>query len=207
MDNFRVVTWKEGFNYSAINNFGAGFAKGEYLLLLNNDIEMLSGGCLEDMLGFCMQEGVGIVGAKLFYGDDTVQHAGVVVGLGGVAGHAFVGLPREEYGYMAKAMCTQEMSAVTAACMLESISRFFTFTRCIIRDASCCAASTIRAASRSAVSRADKASSRRFCSSCFSTETCSFACRDASLSSRAKLSTACQFAGWFSRSTSRLLTA
>lgn len=117
-DNFRVVTWKEGFNYSAINNFGAGFAKGEYLLLLNNDIEMLSGGCLEDMLGFCMQEGVGIVGAKLFYGDDTVQHAGVVVGLGGVAGHAFVGLPREEYGYMAKAMCTQEMSAVTAACLL-----------------------------------------------------------------------------------------
>ena len=116
--NIRVVTWEGGFNYPAINNFGETFAKGEYLLLLNNDIEFIDGDCLEEMLSYCMRPEVGIVGARLFYGDDTVQHAGVIIGLGGIAGHAFAGLPRTDYGYMAKAVCTQDLSAVTAACMM-----------------------------------------------------------------------------------------
>ena len=120
LENFRVVEWKDesGFNYPAINNFGASFAKGEYLLLLNNDIEMIDGACVEELLGQCMRPDVGIAGARLYYGDDTVQHAGVIVGLGGVAGHAFVGLPRSEWGYMAKAVAAQDLSAVTAACMM-----------------------------------------------------------------------------------------
>lgn len=121
----KVVVWEGEFNYSAINNYGAGFARGEYFLLLNNDIEMITEDGIEEMLGFAVQPEVGIVGCKLFYGDDTIQHAGVIVGLGGVAGHAFVGLPRSEYGYMAKPMCTQEMSAVTAACMLVKREAFF----------------------------------------------------------------------------------
>ena len=83
--NFRVVTWKEGFNYSAINNFGASFAKGEYFLLLNNDTELIEPDSIREMLGFCQREDVGIVGARLLYGDDTIQHAGVVVGFGGIA--------------------------------------------------------------------------------------------------------------------------
>ena len=120
LKNFRVVEGKDesGFNYPAINNFGASFAKGEYLLLLNNDIEMIDGACVEELLGQCMRPDVGIAGARLYYGDDTVQHAGVIVGLGGVAGHAFVGLPRSEWGYMAKAVAAQDLSAVTAACMM-----------------------------------------------------------------------------------------
>lgn len=120
LDGLRVVYWdgSGGFNYPAINNFGAGFARGDYLLLLNNDIEMTDGNCVEALLNQCMRPETGIVGARLYYGDDTIQHAGVIVGLGGVAGHAFVGLPRSEWGYMAKAVATQELSAVTAACMM-----------------------------------------------------------------------------------------
>ena len=78
---FHVVTWKEGFNYSAINNFGASFAKGEYLLLLNNDTELLEPDSIREMLGFCQREDVGIAGARLLYADDTIQHAGVVIRL------------------------------------------------------------------------------------------------------------------------------
>ena len=84
---FHVGTWKEGFNYSAINNFGASFAKGEYLLLLNNDTELLEPDSIREMLGFCQREDVGIAGARLLYADDTIQHAGVVIGFGGIAGH------------------------------------------------------------------------------------------------------------------------
>ena len=91
---------------------------------MNNDIEFIDEGCLEEMLSHCMRPEVGIVGARLYYGDDTVQHAGVIVGLGGIAGHAFTGLPRSDYGYMAKAVCTQDLSAVTAACMMVKKSVF-----------------------------------------------------------------------------------
>ena len=115
--SFHVVTWKEGFNYSAINNFGASFAKGEYLLLLNNDTELLEPDSIREMLGFCQREEVGIAGARLLYADDTIQHAGVVIGFGGIAGHTFIGLHKAENSYFHRAMCAQDYSAVTAACL------------------------------------------------------------------------------------------
>ena len=122
--NFRVVTWKEGFNYSAINNYGASFAKGEYLLLLNNDTELIEEDSINEMLGFCQREDVGIAGARLLYGDDTIQHAGVVIGFGGIAGHTFIGLHKAENSYFHRAMCAQDYSAVTAACLMTKKSVF-----------------------------------------------------------------------------------
>lgn len=113
-----VVTYKGGFNFSSINNFGEQYAKGEYLLLLNNDTEMIDGSCLQEMLNFCMREDVGIVGARLMYEDDTIQHAGVIIGLGGVAGHTFVGAGRNDPGYQKRLLCAQNYSAVTAACLM-----------------------------------------------------------------------------------------
>ena len=105
-------------NYSAINNYGVTFAKGEYLLFLNNDIEIINEDCISELLGHCMREEVGAVGARLYYPDDTIQHAGVIIGLGGVAGHAFANMPKEGPGYFARPFCTQDYSAVTAACMM-----------------------------------------------------------------------------------------
>ena len=122
--SFHVVTWKEGFNYSAINNFGASFAKGEYLLLLNNDTELLEPDSIREMLGFCQREEVGIAGARLLYADDTIQHAGVVIGFGGIAGHTFIGLHKAENSYFHRAMCAQDYSAVTAACLMTKKSVF-----------------------------------------------------------------------------------
>lgn len=119
-----VVYWKGEFNYSAINNVGAKAAKGEYLLLLNNDTEIINPDCLWQLLGYCMREEVGIVGARLYYPDNTVQHAGVVVGFGGIAGHAFIGFGREENGYFSRIICAQDYSAVTAACMMTKKSVF-----------------------------------------------------------------------------------
>ena len=120
----QVVTWKREFNYSAINNFGAGFATGEYLLFLNNDTEIIAPAMFEEMLGFCQREDVGSVGARLLYQDDTIQHAGVVVGFGGIAGHTFIGLHEAENSYFHRAMCAQNYSAVTAACMMTKTSVF-----------------------------------------------------------------------------------
>lgn len=119
-----VVTWKREFNYAAINNFGVAHAKGEYLLFLNNDTELIAENFVEEMLGFCQREDVGIVGARLLYQDDTIQHAGVVVGFGGVAGHTFIGLHKAENSYFHRAMCAQDYSAVTAACMMSKRSVF-----------------------------------------------------------------------------------
>ena len=121
-DNFHVVYWKEGFNYSAINNFGVANAKGDYLLLLNNDTELIAEDALERMLGICMRDDVGIVGAKLYFGDDTIQHAGVVLGFGGFAGHVFSGYPRSDYGYMLRAVVNSNFSVVTAACLMTKRS-------------------------------------------------------------------------------------
>ncbi len=120
----RVVYWKEGFNYSAINNFGAEQARGEYLLLLNNDTEVINPDCLEELLGYCMREDVGAVGARLYYEDDTIQHAGVVIGFGGIAGHCFVQQPRGFSGYCHRIICAQNYSAVTAACMMVKKKAF-----------------------------------------------------------------------------------
>lgn len=120
----RVVTWKKEFNYSAINNFGVHHARGEYLLFLNNDTELIARNFIEEMLGFCQREDVGAVGARLLYQDDTIQHAGVVVGFGGIAGHTFIGLHKAENSYFHRAMCAQDYSAVTAACMMSKKSVF-----------------------------------------------------------------------------------
>ncbi|MEG0368746.1 MAG: glycosyltransferase family 2 protein [Hungatella sp.] len=119
-----VVTWEREFNYAAINNFGAKFAKGSYLLFLNNDTEILAPGFIEEMLGFAQREEVGIVGARLLYQDDTIQHAGVVVGFGGIAGHTFIGLHKAENSYFHRAMCAQDYSAVTAACLMTKKDLF-----------------------------------------------------------------------------------
>ena len=124
LPNVRVLRWEREFNYAAINNFGVSHAGGEYLWLLNNDLEMITKDCVDGLLNPCMRPEIGIVGARLYYGDDTVQHAGVIVGLGGVAGHAFVGQPRYDCGYMAKDWCTQRLSAVTAACLMIRRSVF-----------------------------------------------------------------------------------
>ena len=120
----RVVYWDREFNYSAINNYGASFAKGEYLLLLNNDTEIINDDCLEELLGYCMRGDVGAVGARMYYEDDTIQHAGVVIGFGGIAGHCFVLQPRGTTGYCHRIICAQDYSAVTAACMMVKKSAF-----------------------------------------------------------------------------------
>lgn len=120
----RVVYWDREFNYSAINNYGASFAKGEYLLLLNNDTEIINEDCLEELLGYCMRSDVGAVGARMYYEDDTIQHAGVVIGFGGIAGHCFVLQPRGTTGYCHRIICAQDYSAVTAACMMVKKSAF-----------------------------------------------------------------------------------
>lgn len=116
--NIKIVTWKGKFNYSAINNFGVNYAKGEYILLLNNDVEIINGSCLEEMLMFAQRKDVGAVGAKLYYSDDTVQHAGVILGLGGTAGHAHKHFGRSHPGYMARASIAQNLTACTAACLM-----------------------------------------------------------------------------------------
>ncbi len=123
-DFVRVVKWDREFNYSAINNFGVSFAKGEYLLFLNNDTEIINPESIHELLGFCQREDVGIVGARLLYSDDTIQHAGVVVGFGGIAGHTFIGLHKAESSYFNQAMCARNYSAVTAACMMSKKSLF-----------------------------------------------------------------------------------
>ena len=120
-----LVRWKKEFNYSAINNYGIQYARGDYYLFLNNDVRgTISADWLAEMLGVCERKDVGAVGAKLYYPDNKVQHAGIVIGIGGIAGSMFVDLPRGRSGYMHKACLLQDMSAVTAACMLVKKSAF-----------------------------------------------------------------------------------
>lgn len=113
-----LLRWGKEFNYSAINNFATAHAKGEYLLFLNNDVKSINPDWLEEMLGVCQRPEVGGVGAKLIYPDNTIQHAGCVIGMGGIAGHMFVDMPADRTGYLHKASLLQDMSAVTAACLL-----------------------------------------------------------------------------------------
>jgi len=114
----RVVRWPHRFNYSAINNFAAGFATGQFICLLNNDIEILHADWLTAMVREAVQPGVGAVGARLLYPDRSIQHAGVVIGVGNAAGHAHRGLPEGEPGYFAQALIARGASAVTGACLL-----------------------------------------------------------------------------------------
>ncbi|MBU6419084.1 MAG: glycosyltransferase family 2 protein [Proteobacteria bacterium] len=125
IEGTRVLRIAEPFNYSRINNIGAREARHDFLLFMNNDVFVDEPGWLRRMLDEAMaDEAVGAVGAKLLYTDGTVQHAGVVLGVGGVADHAFRGLGRDAPGYMAHAIAAQEVSAVTAACMLVRKSAF-----------------------------------------------------------------------------------
>lgn len=110
------------FNYSKLNNYAISKASGDYYLLLNNDIEILTPSWIEEMLMYVQREDVGAAGAMLYYPDDTVQHASVVVGIGGIAGHAFKHFARFEFGYMGRMCYAQNVSAVTAACMLIKAS-------------------------------------------------------------------------------------
>ena len=115
-----VVTF-EGhgpFNFSAINNLGASFAEGEHLLLLNNDIEILSHDFLRELLSYSQRPDVGAVGAKLYYPDDTIQHAGVLMGINGSAGHSHKSYPRTAVGDMYRLVTTQDYVAVTGACLM-----------------------------------------------------------------------------------------
>ena len=106
------------FNFSRLINRGAAAAKGEVLAFLNNDIEASERGWLREMVSHAVRPGVGAVGARLWYPNGTLQHGGVVVGLGGVAGHAFTGVPRGHAGYFNRAWLQQNCSAVTGACMV-----------------------------------------------------------------------------------------
>jgi O-antigen biosynthesis protein len=116
--HIRLLTWDKPFNYASVNNFAASQAKGELVLFLNNDIESISPDWLEALVKMAVQPGVGAVGAKLYYADDTIQHAGIVVGLGGIAGHTHLNYPRNASGHMQRLAFTQNVAAVTGACLL-----------------------------------------------------------------------------------------
>lgn len=120
----RVLAWDKPFNYSAINNFAAAQAKGSILGLVNNDIVVISPGWLTEMVSWAAQDDVGCVGAKLYYGNDTIQHAGVILGIGGVAGHSHKHFPRDSPGYFGRLKLLQNLSAVTAACLVVRKSVF-----------------------------------------------------------------------------------
>ena len=114
----RVETYRGAFNFSAINNFGRSAAKGGQLLLLNNDIECLSEGFLAELLMYSQRPDVGCVGAKLYYPDDRIQHAGVFIGLGGTAGHSHKSHPRASAGDLYRLATPQNLLAVTGACLM-----------------------------------------------------------------------------------------
>ena len=118
-DNIKVVYYPEKvFNYSAIINFGVRNCTGDYVIQLNNDTELLTPNWLQEMLGFAQREDVGAVGVKMYYPDRTIQHAGIIVGIGGVAGHVFKNIPKNLHGYFSKDAMIQNLSAVTAACIM-----------------------------------------------------------------------------------------
>lgn len=123
-DKIRVVTWEKGFNYAAINNFGAKAAKGEYLLLLNNDTEVITPDWIQEMLMFAQRDDVGAVGPMMYYDDDTIQHAGVIMGIGGTAGHSHKGMQRGSAGYLYKLVIAQNVSGVTGACLMIAKAKY-----------------------------------------------------------------------------------
>ncbi len=117
-DNIFVLEWKNAFNYSAVNNFAAKHAKGEILLFLNNDTEVINENWLEEMIQYAQRKDVGAVGAKLYYHDDTIQHGGIILGIGEVGGHAFRYMNKDSDGYFGRLKIVQNLSAVTGACLM-----------------------------------------------------------------------------------------
>ncbi len=126
-ERVRVVTYQGKFNYSAVNNMGAREAKGEYLLLLNNDTQVITVNWMEELLMYAQREDVGAAGAKLYYENKTIQHAGVVLALGAhrTAGHSHYGQHRENLGYMGRLCYAQDVSAVTGACLMVAKDLFW----------------------------------------------------------------------------------
>ena len=124
--DIRVVTYEGDFNYSAINNFGERYATGEYILLLNNDTQVITLDWIEELLMYAQREDVGAVGAKLYYEDKTIQHAGVVLGLGAhrTAGHTHYRVSSNNLGYMGRLCYAQDVMAVTGACLMMRKSLF-----------------------------------------------------------------------------------
>jgi GT2 family glycosyltransferase len=116
--NIRLLTWTAPFNYAAVNNLAAAHARGEVLLFLNNDVQVINPDWLERLLEHALRPEVGAVGAKLYYPNDTIQHAGIVLGLGGAAGHTHLGHPRQSPGYGSRLVAIQNCSAVTGACLM-----------------------------------------------------------------------------------------
>jgi GT2 family glycosyltransferase len=116
-ERIRIMDEQGEFNFSRLCNRGVDAARGEVYVLLNNDTEVISAGWLSAMVAHALRPGVGAVGAKLYYPDGTIQHGGVVLGIGGVAGHVHQYLPANADGYQGRARLTQRMSAVTAACL------------------------------------------------------------------------------------------
>ncbi len=117
-ERIRVVVWKGIFNYSAINNFAAERAKGELLLFLNNDTEFMEGGALRELAASALKPGAGASGAILYYGDKTIQHGGVIIGMGGFAAHALWSLTDRDEKYYPFSLCEREVSGVTGACLM-----------------------------------------------------------------------------------------
>ena len=119
-EKIKVVHYpNKGFNYSAIINFGVKNSDGDYIVQLNNDTELITPNWLELMLGFCQRPDVGGVGVKLYFPDETIQHAGIIVGIGGIAGNRFKSIPKSGHGYFAKESMIENLSAVTAACIMN----------------------------------------------------------------------------------------
>lgn len=116
--NVRILKYNAPFNFAKINNLGAAEARGDVLVFLNNDVEVVTPGWLEELLGFALQPEIGAVGAKLLLPDGRIQHGGVILGLSGGADHAFYGLPADHPGYFGLAMVARNCSAVTAACLM-----------------------------------------------------------------------------------------
>jgi glycosyltransferase involved in cell wall biosynthesis/SAM-dependent methyltransferase len=118
ISNISVLKYDKPFNFSAINNFAVGHAKGEMLCFLNDDIEVIDAGWLREMVSHGCRPDIGAVGARLWYPDDRLQHGGVVLGIGGVAGHAMKYVAKDDIGYMGRAVIIQNYTAITAACLL-----------------------------------------------------------------------------------------
>ncbi len=116
--NIKIIKWNKPFNYSSVNNYAVEFAKGDILLFLNNDTEVINNGWMERMLEHVQRKDVGAAGAKLYYPNNTVQHGGVIIGILGVAGHSHKGFSRNSCGYINRLCVVQNLSAVTGACLM-----------------------------------------------------------------------------------------
>ena len=123
-DNFKVIEYNKEFNFAAINNYAVKESTGEYILFLNNDTEVITDGWIQKMVGYAMQNHIACVGAKLLYPNDDIQHGGVILGVGGIARHAFLNYEGDTYGFYGRMIVPYDYSAVTAACLMVSKKKF-----------------------------------------------------------------------------------